>query len=169
MANNKESVLLHQMGNFSQNMLQNHHLENLSEFVLHDLCSEQGFGIKKAAYLVNNPDFECLKGVAGYHHPESFTSGNCWGDQKQFTSHMQQSDFNKAVRSYTESIKDSTLSSDKVAELADRFQISDPAYYSWDAKHNNQGFFIYESLQDEHNDQDYLQHFLHMLSFCPIF
>ena len=37
---------------------------NIPEFVLHDLCHEDCFNLKKAAFLVDNPDFDSLQGVA---------------------------------------------------------------------------------------------------------
>ncbi len=166
---NQESVLLHQLGSSSRKIVNNHHLENLSEFVLHDLCSEQGFGIQKGAYLVHNPDFECVKGIAGYHQPESYDSAS-WDNQKAFTSHMKQAEFNKKVRSYNQmNLKNPSLSDTNIDQLVDYLQISDPAYHVWDSKHNNKGIFIFESFDDQSAMKDHLLNFLHMLSFCPVF
>lgn len=166
----EESMLLHQLGDFSRNMVNNHHLDNLSEFVMHDLCSGQGFSIHKAAYLVHNPDFECIKGVAGYYHPESFDQGDSWTDQKKFTAHMKQSAFNQQVRSYSINSSDlGQLSDEKVKELIDYFEMSDPRYHTWESKHNNQGIFLFEGLQGQESVKKHLLSFLHMLSFCPVF
>jgi len=39
--------------------------ENIFELLLHDLCHPTCFNLKKVAYFVDNPDFDCLQGVAG--------------------------------------------------------------------------------------------------------
>ncbi len=164
--------LLHHLGNASKHLIQHHYRDNLSEFMLHDLCSGQGFNLRKAAYLVNNPDFTCLKGVAGYYHPEVF-EGTTWSHPKDFTSHMQKSPFNQRVRSYLNSSLSSgqakDISKKKIYELVDYLEIEDPAYHIWDAKHNNQGIFIFERPLDYAVDHEHLFNFLHMLSFCPVF
>ncbi|MCX5924233.1 MAG: hypothetical protein NTZ68_02330 [Candidatus Dependentiae bacterium] len=169
---NKEQELLSKLGGFSKNMVQNHHLENLSEFIIHDLCAQDAFNISKAAYLVNNPDFSCLKGVAGYHHPESFKQDNSWQLQKEFTSHMKQSDFNQSVRSVNDRslfMGDNGSEQNKVQELIQRFDMRDPVLHTWNMKYDNQGIFIFEKPEDSQIVQDHLLNFLHMLSFCSVF
>ena len=52
-----DGVLLEKYSDFSQKLAQHHHLENLSEFLVHDVCDFNFFDLPKAAYLVNNPDF----------------------------------------------------------------------------------------------------------------
>ena len=44
----------------------------MSEFVLHDICNPNCFNLQKAAFLVDNPDFDCLKGVAGFSADEAY-------------------------------------------------------------------------------------------------
>lgn len=168
--NDKE--LLSRLGNFSKNVTHNHHLENLSEFVLHDVCSKDLFDLPKAAYLVNNPDFVCLKGVAGYHTPESFSHGDSWNNQKAFTSHMKSSDFNQRVRTIQDSalkIDANDLHHDKIYKLADQLNINDPLYHVWQMKHDNQGLLIFQRPENFDMSQEHLLNFLYMLSFCPIF
>ena len=165
--------LLHHLGNSSKHIIQHHHRDNLSEFMLHDLCSSQGFNLRKAAYFINNPDFICLKGVAGYYHPELFQS-SIWLNPKDFTAHMQKASFNQRVRSYMDSSLPAALhaqdfSKKKIHELVDYLEIEDAAYHTWDAKHNNQGIFIFERPREQVADHEHLFNFLHMLSFCPVF
>lgn len=169
---NREKDLLYQLGGFSKKMAENYHLENLSEFILHDLCSDQVFKIRKAAYLVNNPDFYCLKGVAGYFHPEKFNAQNSWEDQKQFTAHMKQSNFNQKVRDINESfydLKKDFLEKETIQKLVDHFEINDPLYHVWKMKYDNQGLFIFERPDDQKILDDHLLDFLHHFSFCSVF
>ena len=168
-----EIGLLHHLGHVSRRMVQNHHMDNLAEFILYDVCSDQGFNIRKAAYLVNNPDFSCLKGVAGHYNSEIFDQGSTWENPKDFTSHMQQASFNNHVRSYFDaslSMNDRlSLASGDMQQLVDYLEIDDPAYHMWNTKHNNHGVFIFEKPENHAVLQDHLLTFLHMLSFSPVF
>ncbi|MBP9765478.1 hypothetical protein KBD08_04040 [Candidatus Babeliales bacterium] len=164
----KEKMLLHKLGSFPQNIATNHYLENLSEFVLHELCSQDLFNLPKAAYLVNNPDFKCLKGVAGYDDKHAFNAGVNWQKHKEFTSHMKQSPFNQKVRL----MYDSALSKhdeNEMYALADVLEIEHPVYHIWDMKHENQGIFIYEKPESFDETHEHLIQFVPMLSFCPVF
>jgi len=169
---NNQASLLNHLGNSSKHIVEHHHRDNLSEFVLHDLCSDRGFNIRKAAYLVNNPDFSCLKGVTGYYHTEIF-SGDTWQNPKDFSSHMLKSSFNQHVRSYTDAslpaINSKDFSKKQLHALVDFLEIEDAAYHIWQSKHNNQGLFIFERPQDIAVADEHLYNFLHMLSFCPVF
>jgi hypothetical protein len=167
-----DKKLLTKLSDFSKNMTQHHHLENLSEFVLHEVCSTDLFNVPKAAYLVNNPDFTCLKGVAGYHIPESFHKDDLWSNQKEFTSHMKSSGFNQKVRSVQDKslfLDDAKIESKRIYTLADQLEINDPLYHVWRMKHDNQGLLIFERPQDFDAGQEHLLRFLYMLSFCPVF
>lgn len=168
---NRDVQLLAKYGNVSKNMAQHHHLENLSEFILHEVCYKDLFNLPKAAYFVNNPDFICLKGVAGYHSPESFAKGESWVNQHDFTSHMKNATFNQKVRSIQDKslILGNGVESNKIHELADQLRIHDPLYHVWSMKHDNQGILIFERSQDHDLNHDHLLNFLYMLSFCPVF
>lgn len=168
----KDLSLLQRLGGVSSNVANNHHLENLSEFVLHDLCSQDLFRVVKAAYLVNNPDFNCMKGVAGYNKQESFSKGNNWDNQREFTSHMHHSLFNQKVRQISDvDILNASKILDKkhLHKLSDHLEIEYPEFHVWDMKYNNQGLLIFE--KEDRNDAlfDHLGHFTSMFSFCPIF
>ncbi len=166
-----EGALLEKYGNFSKKLTRHHHVENLSEFLLHDICDTDLFGLTKAAYLVNNPDFACLKGIVGYHYPESFQLGESWLNPKDFTDHMKNSKFNNQVRAMQ--IPAFSLKSydykDKIFKMAEELNMNQPLYHVWDLKHENQGIFLFEEGFDQRSHRDHLEKFLYMLSFCPIF
>lgn len=167
-----DKKLLTRLSDFSKHMTQHHHLENLSEFIVHDVCSPDLFCVSKAAYLVNNPDFTCLKGIAGYHTPQAFTSGDHWINQKAFTSHMKNSAFNQKVRAVQDRslvLDGQGLENKKIYGLAEQLGIHDPMYHTWTMKHDNQGVFIFERPQDFDKGQEHLLRFLYLLSFCPVF
>jgi len=164
-------ALLHSLGVCSGRMAQHHYLDNLSEFVLHDLCSKDMFNVSKAAYLVNNADFACLQGVAGYESAASFGQDH-WNQQHDFTRHMEQSKFNGKVRKHQDraiEFDGSKKEHDRIQRLADQFEIEYPNYHVWNMKHDNQGVIIFDDRDLTDGMHEHMHHFVSMLSFCPIF
>lgn len=148
---------------------QEHHAP---EFVLYDLCRKECFNFPRAAYFVDNPDFDCLKGVAGYSHQDALPlSCDIWVKPVDFTQHMSKAPFNTKVRSFNRSSlrRMGTHDDAVINELAHEFNLQDYGFYSWDMKHDNHGFFIYEKNGlDKDIPSDYVLNGLSILSFCPI-
>jgi hypothetical protein len=150
-----------------------HGRENVTEFVLHDLAGKSCFNLAKASYLVDNPDFDHLKGVAGYATTQAYEHSDAiWDNPDHFTRHMQGAPFNKQVRSILrKSPKKGCLQAqDIVNVVAEELQMSDPHFFCWDMKHYNHGLFIYEHMNGhaEWDEQD-LMNGLNLLSLCPVF
>lgn len=168
----QEGKLLQHLGNLRKMIVHNHELENLSDFVLHDICTGPVFNINKAAYFINNPDFNMLRGVTGYHKQEQQSSlHDRWNNQKQFITSMKSSIFNQKVRNkLQESFEKGQISEQyMVRKLADYLEIENPAYHIWDLKHANHGLLIYEPSLPLNHKQDYLLDSLYYLSFCPVY
>ena len=154
-------------------MLLLHGLDNVTEFVLHELCSKNCFNLQKAAYFIDNPDFNCLKGVVGVSNAELNDVEDIWTSPDIFTQKMMQSPFNQHVRSFMyESHKKDGKSYDKAAQvIAQELGFGDYGFYSWDMKHNNHGFLICEKNStnpEEHPQDDIVVDGLCLLSFCPV-
>lgn len=168
-----EGQLLQHLGNLRKMIVHNHELENLSEFVLHELCSGPCFNINKAAYFINNPDFNALRGITGYHKQEPQGHlHDTWNNQKQFVISMKNSAFNQKVRGSLQTSFEKGQKSEKymVQKLADQLEIKDPAYHVWNLKHANHGLLIYEpTVQDIRHAQEHLLDSLYYLSFCPVY
>lgn len=169
---NVEKNLLFVLGKLPRHMTGNHSLDNLTEFVLHGICNEC-FSIPKAAYFINNPDFNCLKGIVGYHQKEAYCAKqNAWNEQKDFTSCMRKSTFNNQVREYldTSFVQGSEQERVRVQELSTELGFENPLYHTWHVKHGNHGVLLFESPEEnrQHAD-DHLYDFLHLLGFCPVF
>ena len=47
-------------------------LEHTPSFVLHELCNESAFNLSKAAFFIDNPDFNHFKGIAGFDAAAGF-------------------------------------------------------------------------------------------------
>ncbi len=168
---NREAYpLLQCVSSLPKKMLSMHGRDNVIEFVLHDLG--QGFNLKRAAYVVDNPDFNCLKGVAGFDREQVYqTDKNIWQDPEMFTSHMQQAPYNQQVRCFlTESlVKKGKSDQEIVKNISGMLGFQDPSYYAWPVKHDNHGLLIYEKCDQGNCDCDYLLDGLCLIGFCPVF
>ncbi|UNE35521.1 hypothetical protein KG892_00640 [Vermiphilus pyriformis] len=156
-----------------RNMLTMHTVDNLTEFVLHDLCAQQGLNLNKAAYFIESPDFNHFKGVAGFSRPEAFPEQwSIWQHPQEFSRHMKGSEFNSKVRSIVkEGVKRTAQSEvDLTAELAQSLGIVRPRYCSWHTKHDNHAIFLYEANDtDVAIPHEHVSNGVCLLGFCPIF
>lgn len=151
-------------------MLSLHEQDNISEFVLHYLCDEDCLNLSKAAYFVDNHDFDCLKGVAGFDKLERYRKGPVWDQPEEFSSHMRQSSFNNKVRQVSHA---STLHPFKtehalIRKLASDLAIDKPEFYVWDIKYDNHALLIFEALPDSALADKEMLKSLCLLGFCPI-
>jgi len=145
---------------------------NIPEFVLYDLCNPECFNLKKAAYFVDNPDFNCLQGVAGVSLDEvGIEKAEIWQKPDDFSSAMDSSPFNQEVRSIERtSLKLANGSEEQIInELAELLDITHPSTARWDMKHDNFGILLFEKNPSDDCDlHDHLIDGLSMLGFCPI-
>lgn len=170
---NREYNILHYMSCIPQKMISLSHCDNVTEFVLHDLCCQKCFNLKKAAYFVDNPDFDCFKGVVGFLREEAYKDSEAiWGSPVDFTQHMKTAAFNQQVRNVCEhSLKNTHITDHDIAgAIAKNLGFHDYKTYSWPLRHDNHGLLIVE--QDEQFSptmENHLKNGMTLLSFCPIF
>ena len=154
-----------------KNMLKMHGADNVSEFVLHELSCKDCFNLAKAAYFVDNPAFNCLKGVAGFSQEEACRlSVPIWDDPDRFSQHMQGSSFNNRVRNFAQySCKNCDKPDEEILHgLATQLGMDTFNYCTWQMKHDNHGFLLYQTCGEQPNKDDLING-LSLLSFCPIF
>jgi len=164
-------ALLHCFSHLPQQILSLHHLDNATEYVLHSLCDESCLNLSKAAYFIDNPDFNCLKGVAGFSKDEeSHTCDIVLGNVELFNDHITNCDYNKKIRTVmAPSFRRAGESSSKlIARLADVLEMKNPACHSWNMKHDNFGVLIYERGAGDQNLHEEFLHGLSILGFCPV-
>jgi len=170
----RQASILRSLSVIPKKILSLHGRENVTEFVLHDICQKDCFNINKAAYLVNNPDFKCLKGVAGIaiqEVPQGLWA-DIWRHNEKFSTYMRNAPFNRKVRDFSQcSLCSVEIPNDEIIEgVARNLGIEQPAHFSVDMKHGNHGLFIYE--KNEHDDELREKHLIDgvsLLGFCPIF
>lgn len=157
--------------NLPEQLVKFHGQENMLEFLLHSMCQQDCFNFLKAAYFIDNPDFNHLKGVAGFHHQEKYEK-NHWNDPETFSDHMKRAPFNNQVREVMrESIKKNNHSEKEVVnELSQELAFNNFRYLSWPVKYNNHGLLLFEAAEDE-NDiiKERMLAGLHLFGFCPTF
>jgi hypothetical protein len=167
----KKNTILNHLTTLPQKVLALHGVENVTEFVLHDLCNHNCFDLQKAAYLVDNPDFNVLKGIAGFSAQETFSHDVIWETPELFMEHMKQAPFNQKVRTiWQPSMHKVGKSDQEVTQIvADYLGLVKPAYCSWQMKHDNHGILIYEEQLQCPVPSDLLKNGACLLGFCPIY
>lgn len=169
----KRNEILVNLGELPRKMLSLHGRSDVAEFVLRDLSHERCFNLKKAAFFVDNPDFNCLKGVAAYSHEENPTVTDAlWDRPVDFMDKTKGSLFNIKVRNlWLPSMQHvEGAQAEMIHQLGQILEIEKPLACALDVKHGNRGFLIFE--KNDHANvlaDDYLHHGVSLLGFCPIY
>ena len=162
--------LLRQVTQIPTRILRNHDLHGLAGLLLHHLCSGECFNLSKAAYFVDNPDFDQLVGVAGFSRDEA-AQGDVWEKPAQQVVQVEEGAFHRTVRgmhhvSITRKGEEAGKSP-QVQLIAKELGIENPQIYSWEMKHGNHGVLLYDGSAQEWEAQD-LYNAASLLSFCPM-
>ncbi|MBI2774823.1 hypothetical protein HYX58_02365 [Candidatus Dependentiae bacterium] len=173
---NKHNDVLRYLNEMPRKMMMLHGRDNIAAFLLHDLCHEQGFNLHKGAYIVDNADFDCLKGVAGIHRLEhaKYANGNgstIWHTPDDYSAFCSDTDFNKLVRSIEHKSIERSKGNEAqmINKLAEQLHIDKPEYYSWPIKHYNKGILLFERADGQSKELDeHILNSIHLFSFCPI-
>lgn len=171
---NRDAQIFDSLRRLPRKILQLHGHDSVTHFVLHELCSKNCFNIPKAAYFIDNPAFNCLKGIAGLCQEEMSDIKNIWESPDSFSDHIIQSPFNQKVRSFNyESRKNRGHSHEAMAEtIANNLGMKDYGFYFWDMKHDNHGLLVCEKDDShplEHPHNEIVTDGLCLLGFCPIY
>jgi hypothetical protein len=168
----RQHKILQNLVSLPQKILSLHNHTNVTELILHALCHPEYLNFTKAAYFVDNPDFNCLKGVAGIHRQDHDAQ---WYDQHhhdEIEKKFQGSFFNQRVRSLERhSLRNSIQEELCMArDIAQELKLEDPQFCLWPMKHENHGLLIFEPCHaKEHCPQDYVNYGCALLGLCPIY
>lgn len=168
----RQNKILKCLSGLPRRMMQLQGTDNVTEFVFHDLCNKDCFNFDRAAFFVDNPDFNCTKGIAGFNREQAFTQAdNIWGVSQKFSEHMTSSPFHAKVRSLMFcSLKKSENEQELAHDLANDLGFSNYAFCSWNMRHDNHGLVVYERAEAcDVATQECILDGLSMLSFCPVF
>lgn len=168
----KQYEMLKKLSSLPRKIIGVHGADKVADLVLHELCRPDCFNLTKAAYFVDNPDFDCFKGISGFSRQEALDDyAITWNNPDQFLSYAFELPFHKKVRQIAQqSYKKQNMSDQAIAEkLADGLGFDSHTFCSWNMKHDNHGFFIYEKAKlDDYPIEEHLLDALCLLSFCPI-
>lgn len=165
------SSLLHRINQIPGKIVRVHDHDHVAHAVLHELCHPSCFDIQKAAYFVDNPDFDVMQGVAGIARDELRCELECaWEQPDRLSSELEKSSFNGNVRNCSRKSMSGHQQKevDVVQELASQLHIEHPDYVLWPMKHHNVGILIFEHNGQHSWDTEHLRSGVHLLSFCPI-
>lgn len=174
----RQQELFKRLARIPKRILAMYDNENIADFVLHDLCSEKTLNLSKAAYFIDNPDFDCFKGIGGYDNSEShILLDSIWTDVNGFQNHLNKCNFNKKVRTLSmDSIRlngaqEDILNKQLLKDISSQLGFTNPHYYIWKMKHDNMGIIIFQPALNSESlniDEDALAS-LCVLGFCPIY
>ena len=129
-------------------------LDSLAQIVLHELGHDQHLGLKRATYIVDNPEFGCIKGVAGFCKSEcKYHKNDLWHDPHCFCQDMQEARFHQEIKHFAHNSvchKSGNLAEcNELHKLGNKIGIDNPTIYTWPMRNGNKGVLIFED--DEHN------------------
>ncbi|MBU1008196.1 hypothetical protein KKA53_03910 [Candidatus Dependentiae bacterium] len=134
-------------------ILQNHDLHGLPQLILHELGHHYCFGLTRAVYLIDNPDFDHLVGAAGFCHKEcQLHNHDLWSAPNNFAKDMKLATFHNEMRRLvlpSFKRKDIDLhNASEVKSLGSSLGLENPDSVAWDMKHGNHGILLFESSMD---------------------
>lgn len=160
--------LLSRLSSLPKHILAFHSSDHLVEMVLGELCDARCFNIKKAAYFVDNPDFDCCRGVAGFNADDHGSpSSRLWDIHEAFSQAMNKSSFNRSVKSIQHASITRNNAEVLVNALANQLKLVRPSFYAFPIKHDNKGVIIFET--DSPIEHELFDYGVSLLGFCPVF
>ncbi len=168
----REHAIVCNLRKLPQRILSLHDHDHITDLVLHNLCGQECFNFNKAAYLVDNPDFNCLKGVSGFWQRDgaSIPTCNLWESPDECAERIRSLPFNTQVREIERcSLKKGMQAELALArEIAEDLEMKEPQFCVWSLKYGNHGVLIFEPCEDEYS-QEIVTDGCSLLGFCPVF
>ncbi len=166
-----DARLLHTLIDLPHRILQSHDSDELSPIVLHDLGHDHHFGLNKAVYLVDNPDFDCLRGVAGFCRDEcKFHKADVWEKPHEFAQDMASAEFHQLMKKFSDnsiSRQNHQHTPESLALLGQKLGIKNPSCCVWNMKHGNHGILIFEEHDQRlARQKDLINKVTALLSLC---
>lgn len=165
-----DQSLLERLVSLPNRILQLHDVEELSPLVLHELGHDSHFGLKKAVYLIDNPDFDSLKGVAGFCRDECHLhKQNILDDPQSFAHDMAHASFHQSMKQFRDGSiarNHDYCSQDGITHLGERLGLNNPSCCTWNTRHGNQGILLFEADDMKDHQKSLLSQIIALLSFC---
>ena len=157
-------------------MVNYHEAESLKHMILHEFGHHDLLGQKQATFLVDNPDFNCIHGIAGFSHEDcNHHKNDMWSDPYSFSKDMQGAPFHNTIQQlnsipHESIIKKNNGKIDEKAydELCERLGMKNTSFIHWKMKHGNHGILLFEDAEKEKTGQQktLLHNLVALLSLC---
>lgn len=168
-----EGQLVSRLLDLPHKILSHDDLDGIQQLVLYELAHDESFGLTKASYLIDNPEFNCLKGVAGYDKAECcvIAGKDPWEDPRVAIDSMRQGKFHQQVSSFMHSslarTNQTDLDTDAIATLSSKIGMQHSSFVTWPMRHGNHGILLFEENDLPHERRrELLQHFVALLGLC---
>lgn len=153
-------------------ILHHHEVDSLPNLILHDLGHDKHLNLNKAMFLVDSPDFDCLKGIAGFCKDEcKMHHDDVWQDPSRFIGDMRDAQFHNKINHFLHhSMKRRTSNKQELCELGKSMGIEKPHVFTWDMRHGNHGILLYDTDNEClcEADNELLHHIAALLGLCPV-
>lgn len=162
--------LVSRLSTLPQRIVSTHGADYLAELVFYELCGKSCFNLKKAAYFLDNPDFDCCRGIVGLNSTEFAVSegGDVWKDPEPVSEQMRRSPFYQKVRGLQHASVTKNNSEYLLGEIAKNLGIEKPQVSITHARNDNHGILITDQPVDA-EVHEYLEHGMSLLGLCPLF
>ncbi len=163
---NKKLLILQKVLDLPHNISKYMHRADLIDLVLHHISGKQCLNFLKSAYLLDNSEFDCCKGMAGFIAEDSCEEDDSWDDEckvDQKSKILQSNQFNNQIKQFRDSslIKNCSDNSRLKSAVVEKLCFSSPKFLTWNAKHDNHGILVWEDNHDS-NCEEILK------KICPI-
>ena len=154
-------------------ILHHHETDNLPNLILHDLGHDKHLNLNRATFLVDSPDFDCLKGIAGFCKSECCMhhATDIWENPDKFSTDMQNAEFHQKINHFLHhSMKRRASDEQVLSELGRSLGIAKPHVFTWDMRHGNHGILLYDTDNEClcQADNELLHHIAALLGLCPV-
>lgn len=157
--------LLMRFYDLPQKILFNNDID-LSPIILHDLSSNESFGFKKVAYLVNNNCFNKLVGISGFSKDEISHKSDIWDALHKNATKISKNKFHTKVRNF-ESVN--VKNKNDIKKVAQTLGMKDCKFFTWEQKHDNTGVILFQEGKPlSKNDKLLFEKMVTILSFCHV-
>ncbi len=167
-----DATFLQEFLKIPRHILSNRDIDGLAHVVLHAIGHDSHLGLNRAAYLVNNPDFNRLQGVAGFSKDECrFHDSDVWENPSAFSKRMEKAPFHQKIKTVVRQSFHKNMSPVHHAQLLSQelgMKMSD--VHVWDTKQGNHGIFIFEEGARAvcRKIDGLLEQIAALLELCPI-
>jgi len=171
-----QDLLIQKVSELPSKILKHHETQNLPQVLLTYLGHQDCFDLERAAYIVDNPDFDHMVGIAGFAQKdfEMKEVEELWGNPIALHDTFMNLNFNKRVKNYLQdSLNRRGLSVDNsksLLRIGKELGLSNSQSLCWNLKHGNHGLFLFEPKKEmSTKEQHLLKTAAMMLGFCSLF